>query len=148
MTTTFLKSEGLWHVTPCPSSECFSTTRRRNPEVFSSTAVTAWNVASRLLLGLHVVWCCCACWFHLYRTCYMYRCVWGEFVGYGLGPPPPSAPLSYRQNFMHRVQLFWRSACALQFMWLTPAVHLLPPPNPNWPLPTVSFDRITLARIM
>jgi len=36
--------------------------------------------------------------------------VWVEFVGYGIGIPFPPTPylfvLSYRHNFVHRVQLF------------------------------------------
>ena len=82
----------------------------------------------------------------------MFKCVWVEFVGYGIGIPPPPEPylfvLSYRHNFVHRVQLFWRSACALQFMCQAPAVHFLPPQNPYCSLRTVSFERITLAHII
>jgi hypothetical protein len=55
-TTTFLLSDDLLRATPCQSTEYFPTTRRHIPEVFSSTAVTAWNLASRLLLDLYVVW--------------------------------------------------------------------------------------------
>jgi hypothetical protein len=78
----------------------------------------------------------------------MYRCVWVEFVGCGTVIPATSSHQRhkcwyylYRHNFVHRVQLLWRSACTLQFMCLSPVVHLLPPRNPYWLLQAEFLSR-------